>query len=59
MRQVKPAPFPEGATVRTPDDINRDRTGSGVEESEDMKGSERMPRKGNELDKPESDRLGD
>ena len=55
-------PYPRGpAPVITPADINEphDRRGPGVERSDDLQGSERLPRKGNELDKPESDQLGD
>lgn len=55
-------PYPEGpAPVITPADINEphDRKGPGVEQNDDLQGSERLPRKGNELDKPESDQVGD
>jgi hypothetical protein len=55
-------PFPEGdVPIVTPGDINKphDRKGPGVERNEELKGAERLPRKGNELDKPDSDQLGD
>jgi hypothetical protein len=42
-------------------DIERDwgREGPGVQRNEDLKNAERMPRRGNEEDKPFSDALGD
>ncbi len=55
-------PRPEGPVpILTPGDINepRDHKDRGVERSDELKNSERLPRKGNELDKPESDKLGD
>jgi hypothetical protein len=55
-------PYPEGeAPIVTPGDINAGTgpQGPGVEVNEDLKSSERLPRKGNEEDKPESDRLSD
>ena len=58
-------PYPEDAVVITPADINEGRTGHheregpGVERNEDLKESERLPRRGNEEDKPLDDRLGD
>jgi hypothetical protein len=53
-------PYPEGeAPVITPAEINSGtrRDDSGVEQSDDLKGVEREPRKGDEFD-PESDALG-
>jgi hypothetical protein len=53
-------PYPEGdVEVVTPGDINSAESDASVEQSEDLKGAERLPRKGNEEDKPASDRLGD
>ena len=55
-------PFPEDdVPILTPADINspHERPGPGVERNEELEGSERMPRKGNEMDKPDSDRLAD
>jgi hypothetical protein len=46
-------PYPEGeAEVITPGEINRDRTAdeSAVEQSDELKGTERLPRKGDEAD---------
>jgi hypothetical protein len=55
-------PYPDGdAPVITPAEINRDsgRGARGVKVSDELKGAERMPRRGNEEDKPDSDRLSD
>ena len=54
-------PFPEGeAEIITPADINKPHDAKpGVHRSEDLKNSERLPRKGNEEDKPDSERLTD
>jgi hypothetical protein len=38
---------------------SREREGPGVERNDDLRGAERLPRKGNEMDKPDSDRLGE
>jgi hypothetical protein len=46
-------PRPDGdVPVRTPEDINRGRPGSGpgVEQNKDLEGAERLPRKGDEAD---------
>lgn len=53
-------PYPEGdVEIVTPGEINSGGSDGRVEQSENLKGAERLPRKGNEEDKPESDRLGD
>lgn len=55
-------PFPEGTPdILTPADINKPhgRGGSGVQQSEAIKGSERLPRRGDEMDKLDSDQLTD
>jgi hypothetical protein len=55
-------PYPEGdAEVITPGEINRDssRDADGIHQSDDLKGAERFPRRGNEEDKPISEALGD
>lgn len=54
-------PYPDGdAPVITPDEINRrgNLRGPGVEQNEDLKNAERMPRIGNEEDLPDNDALG-
>ncbi|HEV8319852.1 MAG TPA: hypothetical protein VGQ10_20725 [Vicinamibacterales bacterium] len=46
-------PYPEGdAGVITPGEINRDRTAeeSAIEQSDELKDSERLPRKGDDVD---------
>ena len=55
-------PFPEGdAPIITPADINEPHHTKkpGVHRSDELKGAERLPRKGNETDKPDSDLLTD
>jgi len=47
------APRPDGdVPIRTPGDINAGRAGGGrgVEQSDDLKGAERLPRKGDDAD---------
>jgi hypothetical protein len=39
--------------------VAKEAEGSGVERDDDLRGAERLPRKGNEMDKPDSDRLGE
>jgi hypothetical protein len=41
---------PEDAEIITPGDINEGHTGRGKDDKDNVKGSKRMPRKGDELD---------
>ena len=48
-----------GGPRNVPAPVSQDRGGPGVERNEALRGAERLPRKGNEMDKPDSDRLGE